>query len=253
MFIYDPQEEPGSYPWKRPGYRSKRNDTFVFLRTKTALKYATKPIDSFRRNCPAWINILGIYHSANEYIRWENGIVLHCELYETAEIWPEAMEAALSKFESWGALDDSGHFSESISNGPFSRFFHPDGKAAHTEKFAQIYLHFRGNREDPDQLVDKLRSCFWGKRVVPVFHFNNGRVLLVETDEPCTILRRRIESELRNFQKVTIFDSELEDWSTQGAVEFYNVDDLDLTRPEEGESFHLRPKNPLDKIGADDS
>jgi hypothetical protein len=130
---------------------------------------------------------------------WEDGLVLGLHSKLRACNLATAISPALAQFDAWAILNTQGEWIESVAGGPLSAYFHLVGGSKGCT--AQIFLSFDPNKP-PEQAIDSLRNVYGRNVCLPVFHFRDGRILLLKSSEPARLIRARIASVARQIDSV---------------------------------------------------
>ncbi|MGA8596989.1 MAG: hypothetical protein WB676_19940 [Bryobacteraceae bacterium] len=179
--------------------------TFLYLRTPMALEHADELWESLSDAWDAqqWPESIERLIPLNEGT-WENGLVLGVRWMLSASEFSGALSSALAKFDAWAVINTRGEWKESVSGGPLSAYF--DALPAAPSPTAQIFLGFDPIRH-PEQAIDSLRNVYGRDNCLPVFHFRDGRILLLRSAQPARVIRARIADAARRIDCVSGCDA----------------------------------------------
>ena len=187
--------------------------TFLYLRTRTAIEYADEALARLSEGWYRRAELLFPFSNGT----WENGLVLGLNTEDRPSELANAMKSGLDSFDAWAIHNVKGEYAEWISDGPLS--IHYRAMESPDDGTAQLFLGF-DNVSDPargDNIVDSIRQIYGTEKCRPVFHFRDGRILLVSTHEPARTISRRIERAARNrVYETSVCDCRGEPFSIDG-------------------------------------
>lgn len=163
---------------------------YLFLRTRTALCYADSALASLAQAIGYQVELLTLTRQSPT---WEDGMVIRLLADECPAELAKKWREALSSFDAWAIHDGHGSSSETLGGGPLASAFE-SAHARGTLGVTQLYFAFRRRDSNRAFRVDRLRRALQLKSN-PVFHFRDGRVLFLDTNEPVATTRRRIEGQ----------------------------------------------------------
>jgi hypothetical protein len=161
---------------------------YVFLRTKTALRYADSALASLAQVIDVEVELLTLTRQSPT---WEDGMVIRFPADERPAELAQKWRDALSTFDAWAIHDGHGSSAETLEGGPLASAF----EAAHargTVGVTQLYFAFRHRDTNRAFRVDRLRRTLQLKSST-AFHFRDGQVLFLDTHEPAATTHRRME------------------------------------------------------------
>ncbi len=167
---------------------ARRMYRYAFLRTRTALCYADSAMASLAHAIGSQVELLTLTRRSPT---WEDGMVIRFLADESPAELATKWRETLSNFDAWAIHDAHGLSSETIVRGPIASAF----KSAHAQGtlgMTQLYFAFRRKDSNRSQTGERLRQALQVTSV-PVFHFRDGRILLLDTHEPATTTQRRLE------------------------------------------------------------
>jgi hypothetical protein len=131
------------------------------------------------------------------------------------------LTSALQQFESWAVHNGQGQFHEHPSGGLLSRFFDQvytvrDSEDSDPYRFpqpertdyCQLFLMRKDNDRRSQETIDRIRGTMRRRVVLPVFHFRNGQVMFLASDEDAQTTVRRCERQLSSMEYWVIVDRE---------------------------------------------
>jgi hypothetical protein len=147
---------------------------------------------------------------------WTNGTIIRFQSRLAPVDLAATMRETLEKFDAWAIVNLAGEFADSAETaGPISQFF---GRPP-VKTFSQIYIVSSYKDDQYEKATDGIRSVLKGISS-PAFHFLNGKIILVETDEPSSITVRRCRTYLRVGPKSSSTQTKLSEHETnRGEVE----------------------------------
>jgi hypothetical protein len=163
-------------------------NTFLYLRTRTSIAYANDALGELWESVwPFDADWLMPFEEAT----WEDGLVIGLNTDEPPQGLADQMKSPLALFDAWTIHNLKGEWAEWTGNGPISAYF---GLGASPVRTAQLFLTFNDPSDDPDEAaIDILRAVYGRDRSLPILHFRDGRILLINTDEPGRTIFRRLE------------------------------------------------------------
>jgi hypothetical protein len=162
--------------------------TFLYLRTRTSVVFANDALEGL---CEIWPHDVDCLLPFRNEATWEDGLVLGLHTDEPPQELARLMNPALTLFDAWAIHNTKGEWVEWTGQGPLSAYFALGAPPLPT---AQLFLLFQGTAKAPDEAaIDALRALYGRERCLPTFHFRDGRILLVNTEEPARTIFRRIE------------------------------------------------------------
>jgi len=209
--------------------------TFLYLRTPMAVEYADELWESLSgawdaQQWPESIEWLMPFEDGT----WEDGLVLGMRWMLSPSEFSAALSSALAEFDAWAVINARGEWTESVSGGPLSAYF--NALPTSPSPTAQIFLGFDSIRH-PEGSIDLLRNVYGRDHCVPVFHFRDGRILLLRSADPARVIRARIARAARRVDYVSGCDAFGEPFSKDDRPiwEVDSVHDLSFGSAEEGE------------------
>lgn len=174
----------------------------IYLRTRLSLANDSEAIDAIKamRQCDDYAELLT---AGSNYSAFTNGVILrHFDEEQTAGDLARMWTDQLSRFDAWAIHDGRADIAESMANGPTTsalrRVWSDRPGRGLPPPVTQAFLVFfppgaeKPNRYDEDAVADTALSC-WRNRSHPAFHFENGRVLLIEPSIPLITVERFLE------------------------------------------------------------
>jgi hypothetical protein len=202
---------------------------YFYLRTSTALELATDAwpvLDEAFAEAPREPRALWL----DQEYTWPNGIVLRADMLDDAPFVADRFKNALDKFSAWSVLDDRGNYSASESAAPVTHFLnnvshHSSGKLP----CSQIFVMWDDENPWNERILQDLRGSLRG-RCAPVFFFENGQVIFVETSESAKITAQRCGRAMKGLWHWCILDRDQETISKNGdAVNWWDF--INLAEP----------------------
>jgi hypothetical protein len=186
------------YPWERA---RQFPQTFLYLRTPTAIEHSEDLLEALYEDWVAqgWGDAVELAMPIDGGT-WENGFVAGVHLYERPADIAEALARALQLFDGWGIINTRRERAEWVAEGPISSFFNTRG-ASSPRSVAQIFLGFDNERFN-EEAVDELRNVYGPVNCVPVFHFRDGRILLLNSSDPARLIKARLQRAMRRIEYV---------------------------------------------------
>lgn len=173
-------------------------ETFLYLRTTLAVDLATPELGALAEAYQPFA--LSPPHNDRaelllplEGATWENGLVLGLHSREHPQQLAKALAPALGRFDAWQIRNARGEWAEWIGEGPLSLYYGSRQRAIPT---AQIFLGFEDAEDIDERAIDAVRAIYSPERCQPVLHLRDGRVLLLNTDEPARLIQNRMKKAL---------------------------------------------------------
>jgi hypothetical protein len=191
MRLGPPMESPLYDLWQLPTLNPR---TYLYLRTRTAIEYANEALALLSAAWSVRVELLQPFINGT----WENGLVLGLNTESHPRELADTMKPGLDSFDAWAIHNVRGEYAEWIADGPVS--VHYRATESPNSGSAQIFLGF-DNISDPargDNIVESIRQIYGPEKCRPVFHFRDGRIMLLATREPARTIFRRIERAARN-------------------------------------------------------
>ena len=183
---------------EQPAYVSEhfqKEIRYVYARTKKNLPYCDDELDKLIEYWPDPAMLLSLDQNL---FTWDNGLVMKCYSRDEPDVLTYKLEPFLHKMENWAIFTRDGYIKDiSAVNG----FLYGS-----SFDFAQIFLASKEGGIRQDTIYERLRNSFKGK-CRPVFFFNNGRIFMLQSDEPASMIYRRCERLLNSVYRWAIVDS----------------------------------------------
>lgn len=176
---------------------------YLSLRTRRSLDWEDDCFKQLAKVVPFEIDVMGLGRGA--WI-WEDGCVFKLRNKLAALDMANALRPGLELFESWAVHDASGSFIEYPSGGPMSRFFDLDYDAKTRGAFSRIFVMRGENDKLYEQTVSRLRNEMRAP-CLPVFHFRDGQIMMLQSDESARITSQRSPQQFSRLQGWAIIDS----------------------------------------------
>jgi hypothetical protein len=183
-------------------------DAFLYLRTKLAIEHDDQTISELAEAFP--FQAMRSVSIHEQYARdplpvqvmptaWANGTIIKFRSRLAPVDLATAMQEALAKFDAWAIIDLAGDFADSAAIGPISQFF------SQHQTFSQICIIAKDNDVQYEKAAEGIRSTLRGVSL-PVFHFRDGKIILVATKEPASITSNRCRRYLDKMSYWAIID-----------------------------------------------
>ncbi len=181
---------------------------FLYLRTKLAIEHETPTIGELAKVFP--FQAMKSAAIPQQYARdplpvqamptpWANGTIIRFRSRLVPVDLAAAMKEALAKFDAWAIVDLAGEFADSAEIGPVAQFL------SQHQTFSQIYIIAEDNDGQYERAAEGIRSALRDVSL-PAFHFRDGKIILVATEEPASITARRCRSYLDKMAYWAIID-----------------------------------------------
>ena len=131
--------------------------------------------------------------------QWADGTVIRFRSRLAPGHLAAAMQHALAKFDAWAIVTSMGECVESAEISTVSQFF------GNHKTFSQIYIIAPNNDGQYQMAAEGIMSKLTGAPL-PAFHFRDGKIILVATDEPSRITACRCRSYLEKMSYWAIVD-----------------------------------------------
>lgn len=158
---------------------------FLYLRTRVGIRHDDEALPALAELWPGGVELLRPFEDGQT---WSNGVVFGLKDNSTPREVANRLESALSRFDAWALYSARGESAEWIGEGPIAAFL-----SHKRDVIAQIFLGFDNEDRPPEEVIDGLRAVYGEARCVPAFHFRDGRILLVDTKEPASMIFRRVQ------------------------------------------------------------
>ena len=174
---------------------------YLYVRTRLALRLDLQNVMDILSGVSDDVDVLRL----REELPWINGIVARFYTWENAEDIINGLREEFDKLGMWAIHDGSGRSYEPHGGGLVGMFL---GNAVSTNPpVAQVFVRYRDWERDPDAVADEIKRVLHSD-VRSVFHFENGRILMVRSKEPPTLIVRRLESIRRRVHSAAVVDAE---------------------------------------------
>ena len=195
--------------YDRPEPRLKR-EIFLYARTRFAVEFADEAIEALAKVYQYRVGLLEI--GRNREV-WNNGFVLRLTTHkgEGPIDLSEIMGPGLKKLDAWAMHDGRGEHIESDQGGPFTRYF----EAAPSHDISQVFIMGDPNNRRYNDRIESVRSQI-KSLCLPVFYFENGQIMFLNTKESGSITNQRCGSEIYRFDGWCVMDSRGEAFSPDG-------------------------------------
>lgn len=189
-------------------------ETFFYLRTPRAVEHSDDAFEALYREWhqqgwPEQISLLTPMDGGT----WEDGVVLGLHTTTHPTDIARAIRPALDKFDAWALLNTSRQWAEWTGSGPVSAYFDPNAVFGVAPPTAQLFLGFDDSERIPEPAVDVIRNVYGRGKCVPVFHFRDGRILLINTRDPARTIRSRLANAARRIDYLCGCDASGEPFS----------------------------------------
>lgn len=194
------------YEWYETPPRERWIRSHLYLRTRLAIVNSEEQISALADNLPERTSVL---LQRGEELQWKNGLVLSVHTPAPTRELAEMLRDSLSEFDAWALIDEDGLIIEGPMPGPLSLHF--SGKRR--TEYAQLFLKFR-RHNDPDEIISRIKSGLHKAGVTrPVFFYEDGRVLFIETNQPVGVISNRIQKEVLSLYSFMAVDCTGRSWS----------------------------------------
>lgn len=208
------------HPWVQPMIGQSAYRNIIYVKTKLALRHERRALRDLKHLCPEWISF---FRSAQKVICWSDGFILSARTVECANDWRKPIRSALDQFENWAIVDDKANVAELMNQGPIGTFLRGSADWSPTKGFAQVFVRFSEKDRDWDRTSDWLRGRFRAQ-CIPVFHFADGKIFFVKSNEPSRTILRRFERAAGKFEFLAGVDAQGDRWALQSKLTLQTFD-----------------------------
>jgi hypothetical protein len=194
---------------------------FLYFRTPRNILYSNRALTAFLRGLPEPMQMgldgedptsrtTSLFVFGKEHVTWEDGFVARFWSHETPSDIAKQMSDTLSEFEAWAIHDCQHDFVENPPGGQLSRFFGKIAEPNSAKSIALSQIFILGQEYDRkfDNTVDQIRASMKpGQLCLPVFHFRDGRIIFLNSEEPGNITAHRCKNHLKRLKRWGIVDS----------------------------------------------
>jgi hypothetical protein len=178
-------------------------DVYIFIRTRLPIGQSPEFFSALGEvlGTTGLVPVLGF---GKDSVSWNHGYVIRfkdCQNRFTIDGMRTEYGAPLSVSDGWAIFDVNGDFLECPAGGPMGRFFEKTGRSA----FSQIYLIAAEGDQRAASALEQVKSAM-RRECLPVFHFRDGQILFLDSNESAQVTLRRCESSLRHFRHWAIID-----------------------------------------------
>ncbi|MGH6795753.1 MAG: hypothetical protein ACREDD_07580 [Methylocella sp.] len=133
---------------------------------------------------------------------WTDGTIIRFQSRLAPVELAAIMQETLAMFDAWAIIDLAG---ESVDNvgaaGPISQFF----EQRRVKTFSQIYIIAKNKDAKYEMAADGIKTKL-AANSQPAFHFRDGKIILVSTNEPASITASRCRYYLDKMLYLAIID-----------------------------------------------
>jgi len=174
---------------------------YLYMRTRLALTSDIQKVIDILTSISDEADVLYL----RQELPWINGIVARFYTEEDVEDIINDLKDELDKLDMWAIYAGNGRSYEPHGGGAIGMFI---GNAANTHlPVAQVFVRYRDWERDPDSVADDIKRALRSD-VRSVFHFQNGRILMVRSKEPPNLIVRRLENIRRRVHSAAVVDAE---------------------------------------------
>jgi hypothetical protein len=175
---------------------------FIYLRTRLDVEFDEAT------DYAAWLfgDRPELIAPSGEYDTFANGFVAR-RWAESADALAKEWGSDLAKFEAWAIHDGFDDVVESIGQGPVETALRAArSKLSPSIPVTQAFVIFHPAEQEPSTWFDpdsatEMAKRHWQYPVHSAFHFRNGRVLFVASQEAPRLMARRMEDRVRRFER----------------------------------------------------